>query len=99
MAGWWKFGRADSRLVAAVTRATRPAGQYKFAWNGKDQQGRQVLQGDYRICVEADYDHGGRVYHAGTIHCGADQAEASIESSDTFDTVPLTYGPRATVAR
>ncbi|MGN6368296.1 MAG: DUF2271 domain-containing protein [Phycisphaerae bacterium] len=99
MPGWWKFGRCDSRLVAAVTRATRPAGQYKLAWSGKDQLGRQVPPGTYRVCVEVDYDHGGRVYRGAAIRCYTEASGAVIEASDTFGAISLTYGPRAAAAR
>ncbi len=32
---WWrKVGRYDRELVDAVTSATRPAGEYRFSWDG-----------------------------------------------------------------
>lgn len=60
---WWrKVGRYDRDLVDAVTSATRPAGQYRFVWDGLDDGGKRVEQGDYTFYVEVVREHGGRNY-------------------------------------
>ncbi|MEI6897889.1 MAG: DUF2271 domain-containing protein [Psychromonas sp.] len=60
---WWrKVGRNDPILVDAVTSATRPAGQYRFTWDGLDDQGKRVQQGEYTFHVEVVREHGGRNY-------------------------------------
>lgn len=60
---WWrKAGRYDATLVDAVTSATRPAGVYRFAWDGLDDQGNRVQQGEYTFYVEVVREHGGRNY-------------------------------------
>ncbi len=42
---WWrKVGRYDRELVDAVTSATRPAGQYRFAWDAKSDDGQTLEQ-------------------------------------------------------
>lgn len=63
MRSWWrKIGRYDRVLVDAVTSATRPAGKYRFSWDGLDQDGKRVEQGDYTFYVEVVREHGGRNY-------------------------------------
>jgi len=58
---WWrKVGRNDRALVDAVTSATRPAGKYRFNWDGLDDQGKRVEQGKYTLYVEVVREHGGR---------------------------------------
>lgn len=58
---WWrKVGRNDRALVDAVTSATRPAGKYRFTWDGLDDQGKRVEQGEYTFYVEVVREHGGR---------------------------------------
>ncbi|MGF1727871.1 DUF2271 domain-containing protein [Photobacterium nomapromontoriensis] len=58
---WWrKVGRYDRALVDAVTSATRPAGEYRFVWDGRDDKGQRVEQGEYTFYVEAVREHGGR---------------------------------------
>ena len=60
---WWrKVGRYDRELVDAVTSATRPAGEYRFVWDGLDDAGNRVEQGDYTFYVEVVREHGGRNY-------------------------------------
>lgn len=60
---WWrKVGRYDRELIDAVTSATRPAGKYKFSWDGKDDSGQTLPQGDYTLHIEVVREHGGRNY-------------------------------------
>lgn len=60
---WWrKVGRSDPHLVDALTSATRPAGKYRFSWDGLDDQGTRVEQGEYTFYVEVVREHGGRNY-------------------------------------
>ncbi|KLV04214.1 hypothetical protein ABT56_16555 [Photobacterium aquae] len=60
---WWrKVGRYDRELVDAVTSATRPAGDYRFVWDGLDDNGKRVAQGEYTFYVEVVREHGGRNY-------------------------------------
>ncbi|NMU52501.1 DUF2271 domain-containing protein, partial [Vibrio parahaemolyticus] len=47
---WWrKAGRYDRELVDAVTSATRPAGQYRFVWDGTNDAGERLEQGNYTL--------------------------------------------------
>ncbi|NMS18813.1 DUF2271 domain-containing protein, partial [Vibrio parahaemolyticus] len=60
---WWrKAGRYDRELVDAVTSATRPAGQYRFVWDGTNDSGERLEQGNYTLYVEVVREHGGRNY-------------------------------------
>ncbi|MGB0893742.1 MAG: DUF2271 domain-containing protein [Parashewanella sp.] len=60
---WWrKVGRYDKQLVDGVTSATRPAGKYRFIWDGKDDKGNLLPQGEYTLHVEVVREHGGRNY-------------------------------------
>jgi hypothetical protein len=45
-------------LVATVSSATRLPGQYTVTWNGRDDRGKPVEQGTYRIVIEAAREHG-----------------------------------------
>ena len=98
MPGWWKFGRMDQKLVASVTRATRPAGKYAVVWNGKDRLGRPVPKGEYTVYVEVDYDHGGRVFSGGKITCRDAPAATTIDASEVFDAVEVAYESRTATA-
>ena len=45
-------------LVATVSSATRDAGIYNVVWDGKNDKGTPVPQGEYYLCVEAVREHG-----------------------------------------
>jgi hypothetical protein len=58
---WWrKVGRNDRAVIDAVTSATKPVGQYHFTWDGLDQKGQPIEQGDYTFFAEVVREHGGR---------------------------------------
>ena len=45
-------------LVGTVSSPTRAAGAYTVLWNGRDDAGQPVDQGEYHVCVEAAREHG-----------------------------------------
>jgi hypothetical protein len=60
---WFSAGRqveagGGPDLVASVSSATRLPGRYTVTWNGRDDRGRPVEQGTYRVYVEAAREHG-----------------------------------------
>ncbi len=57
--GWTGSGGADDpEALSAQTRATRPAGAYTLTWDGRDDEGRPVPRGTYRIQIEVNREHG-----------------------------------------
>lgn len=47
-----------SDLTASLSSATRPAGKYSLKWDGKDNAGKFVKPGKYRVMIEAAREHG-----------------------------------------
>ena len=47
-----------SNLISTVSSATRLPGKYSVTWNGRDDAGRPVEQGNYRLLIEAAREHG-----------------------------------------
>jgi hypothetical protein len=45
-------------LIATVSSATRLPGQYSVTWDGRDDRGKAVEQGSYRVLIEAAREHG-----------------------------------------
>lgn len=45
-------------LIATVSSATRLPGKYDVTWNGRDDRGKVVEQGEYRVLIEAAREHG-----------------------------------------
>jgi len=89
---WWrKVGRDDRAVVDAVTSATRPAGKYRFSWDGLDQQGKRVEQGEYTFYVEAVREHGGRNYLRQKIQLAEKDFELVLEPTEETGQITLTY--------
>jgi thiamine biosynthesis lipoprotein ApbE len=55
---WYAAQRASEIDVTSITGATRPAGNYTLAWDGKDDAGQFIKQGKYTVFVEAAREHG-----------------------------------------
>lgn len=45
-------------LATTISSATRQPGKYSVVWNGRDDQGKVVPQGDYIVCIEAAREKG-----------------------------------------
>ncbi len=89
---WWrKVGRYDRELVDAVTSATRPAGDYRFVWDGLDNDGLRVEQGDYTLYVEVVREHGGRNYLRQKIHLGNDVFSHKITPTQETGDIRINY--------
>lgn len=60
---WWRGeqarqAKAGGDLVSTVSSATRVPGKYTLIWDGKDDSGKLVAQGNYSVFIEAARDHG-----------------------------------------
>jgi thiamine biosynthesis lipoprotein ApbE len=92
---WWRAVGGNPRSAAAVTRATRSPGDYTVAWDGRNDQGERVPQGDYTIVVEINREHGHHVWESATVACGGAAATAELRDTAESDPSTITYGPRS----
>lgn len=57
---WYRaFTSQTPNLWGSVTRPSRAPGKYDVEWDGKDDSGKPVSQGEYTINIEASREHGG----------------------------------------
>lgn len=58
---WWRTqGRQSPELLLqGFARATRRAGEYTVQWDGRDDYGKGLQAGNYRLVIEAAREHGG----------------------------------------
>ena len=60
---WWRrVGRRKELPATNVTRPTREPGNYQLSWNGQDDNGNNMLEGDYQLMIEASREHGNHDY-------------------------------------
>ncbi|MGR5319794.1 DUF2271 domain-containing protein [Vibrio sp. DNB22_19_1] len=89
---WWrKVGRYDRELVDAVTSATRPAGQYRFVWDGTNDDGQRLEQGGYTLHVEVVREHGGRNYLRQKIQLADKEARYQIKPTEETGVITVNY--------
>lgn len=55
---WTRANAEVPQLTDLVSQATRKAGAYTLAWDGKDDEGRQVIANKYKVCIEVVREHG-----------------------------------------
>lgn len=55
---WTRANAETPELAGLVSQATRKAGAYTLAWDGKDDEGRQVIANEYKVCIEVVREHG-----------------------------------------
>ena len=50
--------KAGGDLIATISEPTRAPGRYALAWDGRDDAGKLVSQGDFTVNIEAAREHG-----------------------------------------
>lgn len=56
---WWRIqGRTTPELLEGFARPTRRPGEYQLTWDGRDDFGRLLAEGQYSLYVEASREHG-----------------------------------------
>jgi thiamine biosynthesis lipoprotein len=56
---YWSSGSRNADYnISSITGATRGAGKYSVVWDGKDDAGQYINQGNYTVIIEAAREHG-----------------------------------------
>ncbi|MDG3086424.1 DUF2271 domain-containing protein [Vibrio hannami] len=55
---WRKVGRHGGDHVDGLTSATRSSGNYRLTWDGRNEEGQKVEQGEYTLFAEVVREHG-----------------------------------------
>ncbi len=88
---WSRYLELNNKNLNTITRATRAAGEYKFAWDGKDRDGTAVPQGKYTVWVEVSFEHGARIIKSVSIDCGAAPSTVKIDATEAFGSANIKY--------
>ena len=95
LSGWWQAADSYSDAFAqSVTRATRAPGKYVLAWDGLDDKKQPVAQGEYKIVMEINREHGRHLTESVTIKCGAEAQSAELRATSESDASIIEYGPK-----
>jgi hypothetical protein len=78
-------------IVATVSSATRQPGSYTVVWNGRDDEGKPVDQGSYRVCIEAAREHGDYGFITQEIALGTDPVAMQLGRNEEITRARVDY--------
>ena len=88
---WWRrYGRQMPNLDA-VAKPSRQPGQYKLAWDGKDEAGKIVNAGKYIIHIETSREHGDHSYQTIELNVTLKAATQTLPAQAEIGTVKLNF--------
>jgi len=90
---WWKVAQQDQAWAQSVTRATRPAGQHRIAWDGLDDKGKPLPLATYTVFLEVARQNGTHALENSKIVCGNLPAKSTIPAASEFNAAAISYGP------
>ena len=89
----WNRATADqSGLADLVSSATRKAGEYTLAWDGTDDDGRQLAPGRYVVCIEAAREHGTYQLMRQEIDVVTKPQSVTLTDNEEIGKAKLTFG-------
>ena len=81
-------------LIATISSATRLPGRYTLTWDGKDESGRLVEQGTYRVVIEAAREHGTYGVMQEVLNVGAKPVTVDLPGNTEIKGARLDYRRR-----
>jgi FAD:protein FMN transferase len=88
---WWRrYGRQMTNLDA-VAKPSRQPGNYKLAWDGKDDNGRSVAGGEYIVHIETSREHGGHSYQTMPLSVKAKASNHSLPAQTEIGSVKMNF--------
>lgn len=94
LSSWYRLGSSFREQARSVTRASRSAGVYTFAWDGTDRAGKPVPTGAYSVYIELVRDKGSHVVMTASIDCAGASDSATMRANAESDGASITYGPK-----
>ena len=93
---WWKVSDkyADS-YAQSITRATRAPGKYVVTWDGLNDKKQPLPQGEYKIFLEINREHGRHATESVTIQCGTETTAAEFRVTPESDACKIEYAAKA----
>ncbi len=89
-----QMGAGGPDLVATMSSATRLPGEYMVTWNGRDDGGNAVDQGDYRVVIEAAREHGGYQLMQQDLTLGTKPIAADLSGNEEIRRARVEYRRR-----
>ena len=91
---WRRYGRKFDSIVDGITRPTRMPGNYQIFWDGRDDFGSTVEDGDYILHVEVSREHGDHTYKRFPISIGSGSFQIAEAGEGEIGAFSVKYGNR-----
>ncbi len=88
---WYRSGSLEN----TTSGPTRPPGRYTLVWDGKDDKGNPLPQGEYYVCVELVREHGPYELFREKFAFGATPFNRSFSPGSDLKEVKLTYAKQS----
>lgn len=87
-----RWTRENSSLLDTVSSATRNPGTYAVAWDGKNDKGTQLPQGDYYVCIEATREHGPYSLVREKVTVGGSTFRKTLSADNDIEAASVSFG-------
>lgn len=96
---WYRADRArrggTTDLPSTVTGATRPPGHYTIVWDGRDDDGALVEQGEYALVLESVRQNSRAFFLRQTFEFGTTPFTAEVPALGSFSQVSVEFRERS----
>ncbi|WP_309573317.1 DUF2271 domain-containing protein [Deinococcus sp.] len=87
-----RWTRQNTDLVSTVSSATRNPGTYAVSWDGKDDKGKVLAQGDYYVVVETAREHGPYSLVREKVTVSATTFKKAFAANNDIEAVSVSFG-------
>lgn len=89
---WRRIERMNMAGIQSIARPTRAPGRYNVVWDGLDNAGRPVAQGQYNLNIEVNREHGSHNFQAIPLNLSAAPVQSEAAAQSEIGTVQVRYG-------
>ncbi len=94
LTSWWRVsGSYTESTYIAMTRATRPAGEHTFVWDGYNDAGNPLPKGRYTLFIEICRENGRHTLQSVPLEIGDDTLSLPLPADVESNPGKVEYGP------
>lgn len=87
-----RWTRENSSLLDTISSATRNPGTYAVAWDGKNDKGTLLPQGEYYVCIESAREHGPYSLVREKVAVGSAAFKKTLSANNDIEAASVSFG-------